>query len=171
MNHTAKIFQDKLSLDGMCAPKRRVNKIIREIKLERQGAIKPVKRLESQRVLRAAILKVGNFMNSPDPWPLRAISRKLDVPLTTTVEPLKSIRSRDLISTVLCHSIPFERPNEQGGATVEIESRDRGDMREPTVSGGLSSRIWKGKSVEVEVLNLKKSETRKNELVTPSFCF
>ena len=50
-----------------------------------------------------------------------------------TVEPLISSRSRDSISTVLCHSIPFEGPNKQGGATVEIESRDRGDMREPTV--------------------------------------
>ena len=51
----------------------------------------------------------------------------------STVEPLISPRSRDSISTVFCHSIPFERPNEQGGATVEIESRDRGDMREPPV--------------------------------------
>ena len=32
--------------------------------------------------------------------------------------------SRDSISTVLCHSVPFKSPNEQDGATVEIESRD-----------------------------------------------
>ena len=52
----------------------------------------------------------------------------------TTVGSLIFTRSRDSISTVLCHSTPFERANEQGGATVEIESRDRVDMREPTVA-------------------------------------
>ena len=41
---------DKLSLDGLCASKREINKIIREIKLERQGAIKSVKRLRSLRL-------------------------------------------------------------------------------------------------------------------------
>ena len=34
----------------------------------------------------------------------------------------------DTISTGLCHSTGFKGPNEQGGATVEIESRDCQDM-------------------------------------------
>ena len=38
-------------------------------------------------------------------------------------------QSRDSISTVLCHSVRLESPNEQGGATVEIESRDCQDTR------------------------------------------
>ena len=50
-----------------------------------------------------------------------------------TVGSLISPRSRDSISTLLSHSIQFKSPNEQGGAIVEIESRDRGDLREPTV--------------------------------------
>ena len=33
-------------------------------------------------------------------------------------------QSRDSIATVLCHSVPFKSPNEPGGATVDIESRD-----------------------------------------------
>ena len=33
------------------------------------------------------------------------------------------------MSTVLCHSVAFNSPNEQGGATVEIESCDCQDMR------------------------------------------
>ena len=53
---------------------------------------------------------------------------------SNTVEPLISPRSRGSISTLLCHSMPFERPNEQGDATVDIESRDRGDMKEFTLS-------------------------------------
>ena len=56
--------------------------------------------------------------------------------------------SRDSISTVLCHSTPFERLNEQGGATVEIESRDRGDMREPTVYCiSITWHIWRSSSI------------------------
>ena len=44
-----------------------------------------------------------------------------------------SCQSRDSISTVLCHSVRFESPNEQGGATVEIKSRDCQDMKGSTV--------------------------------------
>ena len=50
-----------------------------------------------------------------------------------TVEPLISWQSHDSISTVLCHSISFNSPNKQGGATVEIGSRDCQDMRGPSV--------------------------------------
>ena len=53
--------------------------------------------------------------------------------LSTTVEPLIYWQSRDSISTVLCHSIRYKSPNEQGGATVEIESRDCQDTRGFTV--------------------------------------
>ena len=48
--------------------------------------------------------------------------------LNNTVEPLISWKSRDSISNVLCHSVPFKSPNEQDGATVEMESRDYQDM-------------------------------------------
>ena len=58
---------------------------------------------------------------------------QLFVAFSQTQQNLHISWSRDSISTVLCHSIPFKRPNEQGGATVEIESRDKEDMREPTV--------------------------------------
>ena len=44
-------ISDKLFFNGICASKRRVNKIFGEITLERQGAMKPVKRLGSLRVL------------------------------------------------------------------------------------------------------------------------
>ena len=50
-----------------------------------------------------------------------------------TVEFLISWQSRDSIFTVLCHSVRFKRPNDQCGATVEMESRDCQDMRESTV--------------------------------------
>ena len=77
-------FSAKLSLDGMCASKRGVNKIIREVMLDRQGAIKPVEGLGSLHLHPArsasTILKVKNFINNPDPWPLREVSRKLNVP-------------------------------------------------------------------------------------------
>ena len=60
-------ISDKLSLDGMCASKRGVNKIIREITLKKQGAIKPVKRPGRLRFhpARSAStnLKVKNFTN------------------------------------------------------------------------------------------------------------
>ena len=42
-------------------------------------------------------------------------------------------QSRDSISTVLCHWIRFNNPSEQGGDTVEIESRDCQNMRGSTV--------------------------------------
>ena len=48
----------------------------------------------------------------------------------STVESLMSRRSRDSISTVLCHSIRFESPNDPCGATVEIKSRDRSDIKD-----------------------------------------
>ena len=41
--------------------------------------------------------------------------------------------SCDSISTVLCHSVRFESPNEQCGATVEIESHDCRNTRDSTV--------------------------------------
>ena len=61
-----------------------------------QGAIKPVKRLGSLRFhpVRSVstILKVKNFINRPDSWPLRTISRKLNVPLTN----IRRIMQQDL---------------------------------------------------------------------------
>ena len=38
-------------------------------------------------------------------------------------------QSRDSISPVLCHSVRFKSPREQGGATVETESSDCQDMK------------------------------------------
>ena len=59
-------------------------KLSGKIMLERQGAIKPVKRLRSLRLHPArsvgTILKVRNFVNRPDLWPLRVISRKQNFP-------------------------------------------------------------------------------------------
>ena len=49
-----------------------------------------------------------------------------------TVESLIFGQSRDPVSTVLCHSVQFKSPNDQGGATVQIESRDCSDMRDST---------------------------------------
>ena len=56
----------------------------------------------------------------------------LDFVFVDTVKPLMSWQSRDSISIVLCHSVRFESPNKQGGATVEIESGDCPDMGGPT---------------------------------------
>ena len=50
-----------------------------------------------------------------------------------------SWQSRDSISTVLCHFVRFRSPNEQGGATVEIESRDCHETRGSTV---LFKKMW-----------------------------
>ena len=47
MDYLVKIFRTEFSLDGICASKRRVNKISRAIPLKRQGAIRFVKRLGS----------------------------------------------------------------------------------------------------------------------------
>ena len=47
----------------------------------------------------------------------------------SSVGPIISWPSRDSISTVLSHSIPFKSRNDQCGTTVEIESRDCQDMR------------------------------------------
>ena len=53
--------------------------------------------------------------------------------LYSTVEPLKSWQSHDLIFTVSCHSLRFKSPNEQGGTRVEIESRDCQDLKGSTI--------------------------------------
>ena len=46
-----------------------------------------------------------------------------------TVEPVISWPSRDSTSTVQCYSVRSKSPNEQGGATVEIESCDWQGLR------------------------------------------
>ena len=55
----------------------------------------------------------------------------------TTVASLIFLRSRDSISSVSCHSIRFQSQNEQGGATAEIESRNRRNMRGDCISSAL----------------------------------
>ena len=78
-------------------------------------------------------VKPYDFIVTDEIWAQRRVN---------TVSSLMSPRSRDSISTGLCHSTPFERPNEQGGATVEIESRDRRDMKEPTVLPSKPDFLW-----------------------------
>ena len=83
-------ISDKFSLDEIFASKRRVNKILQGIMLERQGAIKPTRRLGRLRApSTSTIWKVKNFINRPDSWPLRAISRKLKVPFPTIRQIIK----------------------------------------------------------------------------------
>ena len=64
---------------------------------------------------------------------------------TCTVGTLTSWQSRESISTVLCHFIRFKRLNDQGGATVEIESCDCQEMRGPTIYKTRVNRIVSGK--------------------------
>ena len=76
-----------LITDGVAVSKTGVNRVIRKIQLEREGAVKPLKRLGSQneRSVRtpALIKKVKYLINRPDPWSHRAISRKLNVSCRT----------------------------------------------------------------------------------------
>ena len=55
------------------------------------------------------------------------------IAIDCTVELLISLQSRDSISTVLCHSRRFNGPNEQDGATVDIESSHCQDVRSSIV--------------------------------------
>ena len=55
-------------------------------------------------------------------------------------------QSRDSLSTAVCHSIRFKSPNELGGATVEIESRDCQGTRGSTVYFIL--RCWIGHGLQ-----------------------
>ena len=72
-----------------CASKREINKIIREITLNKQKPIKPRKRLRSVclHLTRSVstILKVKNFINRPGPWPLRAIPGRNCDPLARLI--------------------------------------------------------------------------------------
>ena len=88
-------YPAKTHLDGICASEG-VDKIIREITLKRQGAIKMMKRLGSVRshAARSAstILKAKAVMNCPGPWSLQPISQKLKISFTI----IKVIIKRDL---------------------------------------------------------------------------
>ena len=62
------------------------------------------------------------------------------VSFVDTVDSLISWQSRDSISTGLCHFIQIKSPNDEGGATIEVESRDFQDVRDFTVATTLQ--IW-----------------------------
>jgi hypothetical protein len=76
-----------LKAAGMTASKREVNKIIKGITLERQGIVKPPKRLGTQNLpsvcTPALIKKVKNLLNRPDPYTQPDIGRMLEVSQST----------------------------------------------------------------------------------------
>jgi biotin operon repressor len=80
-------ISDMLKAAGMTASKRAVNRIIKEITLERQGIVKPPKRLGTQNLpsvrTPALIKKVKNLLNRPDPYTQPDIGRMLGVSKST----------------------------------------------------------------------------------------
>jgi hypothetical protein len=80
-------ISDMLKAAGMTASKRAVNKIIKEIPLERQGIVKLPKRLGTQNSpsvrTPALIKKVKNLLNRPNPYTQPDIGRMLGVSQST----------------------------------------------------------------------------------------
>ena len=78
---SCKKISDRLPELKLQACKSTVALIIKEYKLEQQGITKPARKLGTQHLpsvrTPAFIRKVKNLVHRPDPWSIRAISRKL----------------------------------------------------------------------------------------------